>query len=73
MLGKDSPILTQELCEKHLRLSLVNYRGDIGTDGTIYGSTVERDGMVRPGFPVDASELWQFSYSLDMLFTFKQD
>lgn len=73
ILGKSSPILAQELCEKHLRLALVNYTGNIGTDGTIYGSSVERDGMVRPSFPVDASEFWQFMYSLDMLFTFKQD
>lgn len=73
VVGNEAPILVQELAEKHLRLSLIDYRGDIGNDGYVYGCTVLRDAMEIPALPIDASDSWRFGYSTDMLITYKQD
>lgn len=43
----------------------VSYRGYWG-NLWIYGATVERDAMQSPLQPIDASNNWQFQYSMDL-------
>lgn len=74
VIGNDSPAMVQEICERHLRLSINMYRGTLGlVPTTVYDTTIERDGMPLPGAAYEGSDQWKFSYSMDFRVSYNQE
>lgn len=74
VIGNDSPAMVQEICERHLRLSLNMYRGTLGlAPTTVQDITIERDGMPLPGAAYEGSDAWKFSYSMDFRISYNQE
>ena len=65
-----SPMKVVDIADD-LRQAVNHYRGTMGTL-YVYGCEIENDYMLAPIKPDDGSDLWLYSYVIDVLMSFQQ-